>query len=122
MGQYRRVGVVTRRECQCARLQNARQLDGSGGAILQRRAWLAYLLRTDSTASRTDCSEWLASSAVLVAAAVDAPLDTIASVSERFRFASDGDAGAGGSEGGVRVPLAAAMVMMGAVRDAGAMP
>jgi hypothetical protein len=48
-------------------------------------------------------------------------------VSERFRFASDGDVDAGGKTGGVRTPLVvmAAMVVSGddggAVRDAGAM-
>lgn len=41
----------------------------------------------------------------------DAPLATIDLVAACLRFASDGDCGAGGSVGGVRVPLAA-MVMV----------
>lgn len=51
--------------------------------------------------------------------ATGAPLDKVAfSVSARFRFASDGDMGAWGSDGGVRVPLVEAMVSDGAVGDA----
>jgi len=69
------------------------------------------------------CSECAAWFAIFAGADTDAPLATCASVSVRFRFASDGDAGAGGSDGGVRAPLAEAMVMgVRAVRDAGAMP
>jgi hypothetical protein len=45
----------------------------------------------------------------------DAPLATIELVAACFRFAMDGDVGAGGRAGGVRVPLAA-MVMV--IRDA----
>jgi hypothetical protein len=64
--------------------------------------------------SRTACSE----RAVLFlggAAEVNAPLERLASpASERFRFATDGDEGATGSEGGVRVPLVVAMAMTGA--------
>lgn len=55
------------------------------------------------------------------ASAACAPLGRAAlSVSARFRFARDGEAGAGagGSDGGVSVPLVA-MAMMDAVRDAG---
>lgn len=40
------------------------------------------------------------------------------SASERFRFTTDGEEGAGGSEGGVSAPLTVAMVMDGAVGDA----
>jgi hypothetical protein len=61
-------------------------------------------------------------------AEADAPLATIeGGVSDRFRFASDGDVDAGVRTGGVRTPLVvvAAMVVSandgGAVRDAGAM-
>ena len=54
---------------------------------------------------------------------VDAPLVAIARVSSSLRFAADGDAGAGGSDGGVRVPLAAAMVTLGLLfGDARVMP
>ena len=46
------------------------------------------------------------------APAPDTPLTFGAvSASERFRFVAEGDTGAGGSVGGVRVPLAAAMLM-----------
>ena len=51
-------------------------------------------------------------------AAADAPLESTTAVSACLRLATDGDSGAVGSEGGVRVPLAAAMVMKGAIRDA----
>ena len=55
--------------------------------------------------------------AILPRAVVDAPLGRLASVSVRLRFAIEGDVGAGGSDGGVRAPLATAMVMAAAVRD-----
>jgi hypothetical protein len=44
-------------------------------------------------------------------AAVDAPLGRDGSVSVRLRFASPGEVGAGGIDGGVRVPLSAAIVI-----------
>lgn len=46
----------------------------------------------------------------------DAPLGTataVESASERFRFARDGDAGADGRAGGLRMPLAAAIATHG---------
>jgi hypothetical protein len=43
----------------------------------------------------------------------DAPLGTIAWVPGSLRFVADGEVGASGSDGGVRVPLAAAMMTSG---------
>jgi hypothetical protein len=51
----------------------------------------------------------------------DAPVETIELAAACFRFARDGDVGAGGSVGGVRAPLAAMVMVKGAVRDARAM-
>jgi hypothetical protein len=45
----------------------------------------------------------------------DAPLETIELAAACFRFARDGDVGAGGSVGGVRTPLAAMVMVKGAV-------
>jgi hypothetical protein len=68
--------------------------------------------------SRTICNVY---GVVLVGcpcAGSDAPLDTIELVATCFRFANEGEAGAGGSDGGVRVPLAAMVLLKRAARDA----
>jgi hypothetical protein len=51
----------------------------------------------------------------------NAPLETIDLVAACFRFAAEGEVGAGGSDGGVRVPLADIVMVKRAVRDARAM-
>jgi hypothetical protein len=88
------------------------------------RCRAAYLLRMESRSSNSACSGRDAPLTSCAGAVLGAPLGSAASVSVRLRFAGDGDGdeGAAGSVGGVRVPLAVAMVMAGAVRDAGAMP
>lgn len=83
---------------------------------------MTYLFKTDSMSPSTVCRERLVPFTAFLLT-VDAPLErTAISASERFRLASDGDDGAGGRDGGVRVPLVAAMMVMeGAVCDAEAM-
>jgi hypothetical protein len=80
-----------------------------------------YLFKTESRSCNSGRSGRVAplSCADVV---LGAPLERFASMSVRLRFAGDGDEDAAGSIGGVRVPLAVAMVMAGAGRDAGAMP
>jgi hypothetical protein len=77
----------------------------------------AYLFRMDSKSCNSGRSGRVAplSCADVV---LGAPLERFASMSVRLRFAGDGDEGVAGSIGGVRVPLAVAMVMAGAGRDA----
>jgi hypothetical protein len=60
--------------------------------------------------SSSACSEYVLPAADCPCADTDAPLGTIGPVASCFRFTSDGDAGAGGSDGGVRVPLAAMVI------------
>jgi hypothetical protein len=59
---------------------------------------------------RTACRERVVSFAPSPCAGVDAPLAAMAWGSASLRFEAEGELGAGGSDGGVRVPLAAAMV------------
>jgi hypothetical protein len=61
----------------------------------------------------TACRKCVFPFALCPCAGPDAPLGTIAWVSGSLRFAADGEVGASGSDGGVRVPLAAAMVTSG---------
>jgi hypothetical protein len=60
--------------------------------------------------SSSACSEYVMPAADCPCADTDAPLGTIGPVASCLRFANDGDAGAGGSDGGVRVPLAAMVI------------
>lgn len=77
-----------------------------------------YLFRTDSMSSSAVCNEGAAPLASFAGAGGDAPLAMTASVSVRFRFASEGDVGAGGRDGGVRSPLVVVDMVMGTpVRD-----
>lgn len=71
----------------------------------------SYLFRTARMFSSTVCSEYVLLVTDCPCAGTDAPLTTTELVAACFRFARDGDVGAGGREGGVRVPLAA-MVMV----------
>jgi hypothetical protein len=91
---------------------------------------MSYLLRIDNISSSTVWRERPAPLVTVPGADEDAPLGRIeeGGVSERFRFASDGDVEAGGKTGGVRTPLVvvvAAMVVSAddgsTVRDAGEM-
>src|SRR6478735_4245525 len=72
-----------------------------------------YLFRMDSMSSSAACNEGAAPLASFAGAVEDAPLAMAASVSVRFRFASDGDAGAGGRDGGVKAPLVVVDMVMG---------
>lgn len=96
------------------------------------RMGISYLFRMESTSPRTLCSGIVTPFTDFVDAVADAPLRASGLDPVRFRFVSEGvgdgegEVGAGGSDGGVRVPLAATvvmlMVMMGDVRDVGVMP
>lgn len=70
-------------------------------------AVVAYLFSTESISSKTICSVYMLLAVVCPCADTNALFGTIELVATCFRFAADGDAGAGGSDGGVRVPLAA---------------
>lgn len=83
---------------------------------------MSYLFKMTSISPRTACRGYAFPFAIVPCADGDAPLGTMARVPVSFRFATDGEAGAGGSDGGVRVPLAVAMVTTGAVGDARVMP
>lgn len=72
-----------------------------------------YLLRTSRMSRNAACRERVLSWGPSAWTAVGAPLGAFARGLASLRFAAEGDAGAGGSVGGVRVPLAAAMVLAG---------
>ena len=78
---------------------------------------VSYLFKTARISSNAGCRACVLPFAPSPCADVDAPLEAFAGRSASLRFAIDGDegagAGAGGSEGGVRVPLAAAMMTCG---------
>lgn len=78
---------------------------GGGGRFLR----VPYLLRTSSMSCNAACRERVPSPC----ADVGAPLGALAWGLASLRFAAEGDWGAGGSVGGVRVPLAAAIVTWG---------
>lgn len=80
---------------------------------------VSYLFRTSMMSSSVGCSEGAVPFAGFAGATGDAPLARSVPTSVRFRFARDGDAGAGGGDGGVRVPLVvvAAIVKGTAFRD-----
>jgi hypothetical protein len=80
------------------------------------RVHISYLFRTASMSSSTACNEYALLSAGCPCADTDAPLRTTELVGACFRFASEGDVGAGERGGRVRVPLAA--MVMGIVQFA----
>lgn len=63
--------------------------------------------------ANTACRERALALALSPGAGVDAPLTAMAGRSASFRLAAAGELGAWGSDGGERVPLAAAMVTLG---------
>lgn len=77
-----------------------------------------YLFKIASMSPSTACREWVVPLAIVPCSDADVPLATIACEVVSFRFATEGDMGAGGSEGGARASSAAAMATMGAVGDA----
>jgi hypothetical protein len=89
-----------------------------GKAHMCAHSGLSYLFSTERMSWSTVCSEYVLLSAGCPCADPNAPLATIELVAACFRFAMDGDVGAGGRAGGVRVPLAAMMMVQRAIRDA----
>lgn len=80
---------------------------------------VSYLFNTSRMSSSVVCREGDAPFTSFAGATGDAPLARSASFSVRFRFAIEGEAGAGGSDGGVRAPfvVVAAMAMGTLFRD-----
>lgn len=70
----------------------------------------SYLLRTSRMSRNAACRERVLSCGPSAWAAAGVPLGAFARGLASLRFATEGDVGAGGRVGGVRVPLAAAMV------------
>lgn len=81
--------------------------------MLNRASGVSYLVKIESMSSSAACNEGAVPLTTPAGATGDAPFVTAASVSVRFRFAGEGDAGADGGAGGVKAPLTAVDMVMG---------